>query len=301
MNLKYRALRNLKDLHWTNFVALTIAGTINAFGVMLFMYPVKLYDSGMSGVSMLLNQLTPETYTLSLFLVIFNVPIFIFGLKKQGFAFTVYSVFAVVIYSIASGCLSSSFPLDEVPESPLAGNDLLLCAIFGGTLSGIGSGLTIRSGGAIDGIDVLSVIFAKGLGLSLGSFVMIFNTILYVICGIIVGSWILPLYSIITYYIGSQVVDFVVEGLDRSKCALIVTNKADEISDALGETFHAGGTIVNAIGGYSKEQKQIIYFIINRFQINRLKKLVYEIDNTAFISLQDVSDIIKKQQITHKK
>ncbi len=301
MNLKYRALRSLKELHWTNFIALIIAGTVNAFGVMLFMYPVKLYDSGISGVSMLLNQLTPETYTLSLFLVIFNVPIFMFGLKKQGFAFTVYSVFAVVIYSVASGCLSGYFPLDEIPESPLAGTDLLLCAIFGGTLSGIGSGLTIRWGGAIDGIDVLSVIFAKGLGLSLGSFVMIFDTILYIICGIIVGSWILPLYSIVTYYIGSQVVDFVVEGLDRSKSAMIVTNKAEEISNALSEQFQASGTIINAIGGYSKEEKQIIYFVINHFQINKLKKLVYEIDKTAFISLYEVSDIIKKQQITHKK
>ena len=300
MNLKYRTLRNLKDLHWTNFVFLTIAGVINAFGVMLFMYPVKLYDSGMSGVSMLLNQLTPEIYTLSLFLVIFNVPIFIFGLKKQGFAFTVYSVFAVVIYSMASGFLTNFFPLDAMPESPFAGKDLLLCAIFGGTLSGIGSGLTIRSGGAIDGIDVLSVIFAKGLGLSLGSFVMIFDTILYVICGIIVGSWILPLYSIITYYIGSQVVDFVVEGLDRSKCAMIVTNNADKIADALSEEFHSSGTIINAIGGYSKEDKQIIYFIINHFQINKLKKLVYAIDKTAFISLHDVSDIIRKKQVTHK-
>ena len=285
MNLKYRALRNLKELHWTNFISLTIAGVVNAFGVMLFMYPVKLYDSGMSGVSMLLNQITPPEWTLSIFLVVFNFPIFLFGLKKQGFAFTVYSIFAVFIYSVASGFLTDFFPLNEIPESPLAGNDLLLCAIFGGTLSGIGSGLTIRSGGAIDGIDVLSVIFAKGLGLSLGSFVMIFDTILYIICGIIVGSWILPLYSIVTYYIGSQVVDFVVEGFDRSKCAMIVTTKADELSDALGRQFHSSGTIVKAIGGYSKEEKQIIYFIINHFQINKLKKLVYEIDKTAFISL----------------
>lgn len=299
MNLKFRLLRNLKEIHWLNFIPLTIAGTINAFGVMLFMYPVKLYDSGMSGVSMLLNQITPPELTLSIFLVLFNFPIFLFGLKKQGFAFTLYSIFAVFVYSVASGFLTDFFPLDTIPESPLAGTDLLLCAIFGGTLSGIGSGLTIRWGGAIDGIDVLSVIFAKSLGLSLGSFVMIFDTILYIICGIIVGSWILPLYSIITYYIGSQVVDFVVEGLDRSKSAMIVTNKAEEISNALSENFQASGTIINAIGGYTKEDKQIIYFVINHFQINKLKKIVYEIDKTAFISLYDVSDIIKKKQITH--
>ena len=301
MNLKYRLIRSMKDLHWKNFVLLTIAGVVNACGVMLFLYPVRLYDSGISGVSMLLNQLTPETYTLSLFLVLFNVPIFMFGLKKQGVAFTVYSIYAVFIYSVASGILTDIFPLDTIPESPLAGSDLLLCVIFGGVISGMGSGLTIRFGGAIDGIDVLSVIFAKGMGLSLGSFVMIFDTILYVICGLVVGNWILPLYSIVTYYIGSNTVDFVVEGLDRSKGAMIVTVKANEISDALGEHFHASGTIVNAIGGYSKEDKQIIYFIINRFQINNLKKIVYEIDKTAFISLYEVSDIIRRQQITHKK
>ena len=90
MNLKFRLLRNLKEIHWLNFIPLTIAGTINAFGVMLFMYPVKLYDSGMSGVSMLLNQITPPELTLSIFLVLFNFPVFLFGLKKQGFAFTLY-------------------------------------------------------------------------------------------------------------------------------------------------------------------------------------------------------------------
>ena len=294
MNLKYKVLRGWKELQFSHFVWLLIAGTINAFGVMLFLYPVKLYDSGISGVSMFLNQLTPPELTLSMFLFVLNVPIFLFGLKKQGVIFTVYSIFAVVVYSIASAIIPNYFEL-ETGASPLAETDLLLCAIFGGVLSGIGSGMTIRFGGAIDGIDVLSVIFAKGLGLSLGSFVMIFDTILYVICGLTINSWILPLYSILTYYIGSNTVDFVVEGLDRSKCAMIVTTKAGEISDALTENFESNGTIVNAIGGYSKEEKQIMYFIVNHFQINKLKRLVYEIDKNAFISLQDVSDIIKKQ------
>lgn len=294
MNLKYKTLKGLKEVQFKNFVFLLIAGTINAVGVMLFLYPVKLYDSGISGVSMLMNQITSPECTLSMFLVVFNVPIFLFGLKKQGMAFTFYSIFAVIVYSIVSGILPNFFEIENSGASPFAEKDLLLCAIFGGVLSGIGSGMTIRFGGAIDGIDVLSVIFAKGLGLSLGSFVMIFDTILYIVCGIIINSWILPLYSILTYYIGSQTVDFVVEGLDRSKCAMIVTNKADEITDAISEHFQSSGTIVNAIGGYSKEEKQIIYFIINHFQINKLKVLVYEIDKNAFISLQDVSDIIKK-------
>lgn len=286
----------MKEFDPKTFIALTVAGIINAFGVTIFLFPVKLYDSGISGLSMLLDQITPANLTLSLFLLVLNIPIFVFGFKKQGAAFTIYSIYTVGIYALMSYLIMNVLPIDVSFISPLAGSDLLLCAIFGGVISGIGSGLTIRFGGAIDGIDVLSVVFAKKIGLSIGTFVMIFNTVLYTVCGVTIKSWILPLYSIVTYYIGSRTVDFVVEGIDKSKCAMIVTTKANDISDALAEQFEASGTIVDAIGGYSKESKEIIYFIVNHFQINKLKKIVHSIDPTAFISLQDVSDIIKKKE-----
>lgn len=285
--------RELSSLSVKNFLMLALAGTINAFGVVLFLFPVKLYDSGVSGLSMLLDQVTPPYLTLSIFLVIINVPIFLFGSKKQGLTFTVYSAFAVAVYSFVSFLIMNVLPIDVSFVSPLAGSDLLLCAIFGGVISGIGSGLTIRFGGAIDGIDVLSVIFAKKIGISLGSFVLLFNTALYVICGIVIQSWILPLYSIVTYFVGSKTVDFVVEGISRSKCAMIVTTKAAEISEELAKNFQTSGTIVNAVGGYSKNNKEIIFFIINHFQINKLKTIVRSIDASAYITLQEVSDIIK--------
>ena len=286
--------KDLEELDPINFLILTVAGIINAFGVSLFLFPVKLYDSGISGLSMLLDQITPERFSMSVFLIILNVPIFLFGSKKQGISFTLYSLFTIVIYSLVSYLIMHVLPIDVNFVSPLAGTDLLLCAVFGGVISGIGSGLTIRFGGAIDGLDVLSVMFAKKIGISIGTFVMIFNTLLYIVCGIIIKSWILPLYSIVTYYVGSKTVDFIVEGFDRSMCAMIVTNKAKDISAALSENFKAGGTIVSATGGYSKEEKQIIYFIVNQFQINKLKKIVTDIDENAFISLQNVADIVRK-------
>ncbi len=291
---KNKVKAQLKELRPVNFLFLTVAGFVNAFGVTMFLYPVKLYDSGMSGTSMLIDQLTPEHFTLSLCLLLLNLPIFLFGLKRQGLVFTIYSLYAVGMYSFGSWLIMEVLPVDVNFVSPLAGRDLLLCAIYGGIISGVGSGLTIRFGGAIDGIDVLSVTFAKRMGLTLGSFVMIYNTSLYILCGIVISSWILPLYSIVTYYVGSKTVDFIVEGLDRAKCAMIVTTKANEISDALARSFQAAGTIVSATGGYSKSEKQILYFIVNRFQINRLRQLVFRIDDKAFISMQDVSDIIKR-------
>lgn len=285
-----------RELQPVNFLLLTVAGIINAFGVTLFLFPVKLYDSGISGLSMLLDQITPPALTLSVFLILLNFPIFLFGLRRQGLAFTVYSLFTIGVYSFVSFLIMNVLPIDVNFVSPLAGRDLLLCAVFGGVISGTGSGLTIRFGGAIDGLDVLSVIFAKKIGISLGTFVMIFNVLLYIVCGIVIQSWILPLYSIVTYYVGSKTVDFMAEGFDRSMCAMIVTNKAGEISQALSENFRAGGTIVSATGGYSKDEKQIIYFIVNHFQINRLKKIVTDIDSGAFISLQNVADIVRKTQ-----
>lgn len=290
-------LAEIKEIKPINFIFLLAAGIINAFGVTLFLFPVKLYDSGVSGLSMLLDQITPAYLNISFFLIVINFPIFIFGTKKQGINFTLYSLFTIGIYSLFSYLIMNVFPIDVSLVSPLAGEDLLLCAIFGGVISGVGSGLTIRFGGAIDGIDVLSVVFAKKIGISIGTFVMIFNLVLYIICGFVIGSFILPLYSIVTYFVGSKTVDFITDGFDRSKCAMIVTTKANEITDALKENFGSSGTIVNAVGGYTKENKQIVYFILNRFQMNKLKEIIREIDEKAFISFEEVSEISRNVEI----
>ena len=286
LKTQLRALRPL------SFALLLAAGIINAVGVTMFLAPVHLYDSGISGTSMLLWQLTPEAYTLSLFLLILNVPLFLFGLKKQGVVFTIYSIWAVFVYSAASFVITNVLPVDVSAASPFAGQDLLLCALFGGLISGIGSGMTIRFGGAIDGIEVMAVIFAKRLGLTVGTFVMIYNVLLYIATGILFRSWVLPLYSMVTYCAAIKAVDFIVEGLDKAKSAMIVTSRADEISEALSEAFGRGITHIGAKGYYSGADRTIIYFVVNRFQIGRLKAIVTELDPDAFLTISEVSDVL---------
>ena len=156
-----------------NILMLTVAGMVNAFGITVFLSPVNLYDSGISGTSMLLNQITPEFLTLSIFLVVLNIPLFLFGIKKQGLKFTLYAIYAVCIYSVSAWLITDVLPIDVSLSSPFAGTDLLLCALFGGVISGIGSGIAIRFGGAMDGIEVMAVIFAKRMGITVGTFVMI--------------------------------------------------------------------------------------------------------------------------------
>lgn len=280
----------LKMLRPVNFVILLAAGIINAIGVTLFLAPVHLYDSGISGTSMLLWQVTPDYLSLSFFLLVLNVPLFIFGLKKQGKLFTVYSLYAVAVYSVASYIITYVLPIDVSTASPIAGTDLLLCAIFGGLISGIGSGLTIRFGGAIDGVEVLAVIFAKKLGLTVGSFVMAYNVVLYIVTGALLKSFILPLYSVLAYAAAIKTVDFIVEGFDKAKSAMIITNKADEVSGALSEAFGHGITHIDAKGYYGGKEQTIIYFVVNRFQITRMKNVIHSIDENAFITISEVSE-----------
>ena len=284
-------MKNTQKPRITNLLMLTLAGIINAFGITLFMTPVKLYDSGISGTSMLLEQLTPAYLSLSLFLLVLNIPLFLVGLKKQGILFTFYAIYAVTIYSLFAWLITDVFPIDVSIASPLAGTDLLLCALFGGVISGIGSGLAIRYGGAMDGIEVMAVIFAKRIGLTVGTFVMIYNIVLYIICGIALKSWVLPLYSIVAYFAALKTIDYVVEGIDRDKCAIIITAHPQEICSVLTETFKSGMTRLEAKGGYSNLDKGMIFFVINRYQVVRMQDLVHSLDPTAYIIISEVADI----------
>lgn len=285
-----------KDLKPFNILMLTAAGIINAFGITLFLMPVKLYDSGISGTSMLLSQITPEWMSLSIFLILLNIPLFLYGLKKQGAAFTVSAIYTVIIYSVMSYLITNVLPIDVSIASPLAGTDLLLCALFGGVISGIGSGLAIRFGGAMDGIEVMAVIFAKRLGLSVGSFVMVYNIVLYIICGFSIESWILPLYSIVTYGAALKTVDYIVDGLQRSKAAMIVTSEPDEICQKLMSEFGCGITLIDAKGGFSGTERKVLYFVVNRFQVMKMKNIVHAIDPLAYITLSEVADIFSVHQ-----
>ncbi len=291
--MKKKILGAFKSLRPMNFLMLTVAGCINAFGIVYFLSPVELYDSGISGTSMFLSQITPEWMSLSIFLLILNIPLFVYGLKKQGITFTVYAIYTVFIYSLAAWIMTDVLPIDVSISSPLAGTDLLLCALFGGIISGLGSGLAIRFEGAMDGIEVMAVIFAKRIGITVGTFVMIYNIILYIVCGIVTNSWIRPLYSIVAYIAALKTVDYVVEGIDRAKCAMIVTTAPDEICRALSEEFGTGMTKVSAVGGFSNVPKTIVYFVVNRFQVTKTRTIIHKIDKNAYITISEIADVFK--------
>ena len=289
--MKQNFVNVMRGLSWKSFLGLTAAGIINAIGVTVFIAPVQLYDSGISGTSILLSQLTPPELSLSVFLILLNIPLFLYGLKRQGAVFTVYAIYAVAVYSGVAWLITDVLPVDVSVASPLAGQDLLLCALFGGLISGLGSGLAIRFGGAMDGIEVMAVIFAKPLGLTVGNFVLVYNVVLYIICGVVLQSWILPLYSIVTYAAALKSVDFIVEGLDRAKAAMIITVNPEAVCAALSAEFGSGITTMQAVGYYSQTPRTLVSMVVNRFQVGRMKQLVHDNDPFAYISISEVADV----------
>lgn len=280
----------LKSLRYSNFIFLTLAGVVNAVGVTLMLAPAGMYDGGFSGTSILLSQLTP--LSMSLYLIILNVPFFLFGLKKLGAPFIVYSLYTVAVYSVFSYLFQSVLPIDFSNGSPIAGNDLLLCSVFGGIISGIGSGTTIRFGGAIDGVEVTAVVFAKKIGMTVGSFVMSYNVILYIVAGIVTKGWVAPLYSIVAYTVGLKAVDFIIDGFDKAKSAFIITDRHNEVADALTKEFGRGVTSIDATGHFSQSSKTVLFCVVNRFEVGKLKSIVSQIDSSAFLVINDVTDTL---------
>ena len=271
------------------YSALTIAGIVNAFGVTLFLLPVKLLDSGFSGTSLFLSHFA---LSLSVWLLILNVPVYLLAYKKLGWQMLSRSLWAIAMYSLFSFVFQTVFPslTADSPSSPIAGTDLLLCALFGGLISGIGSGLTIRFGGAIDGVEVLSLLFAKKLNLTVGTFVMIFNVLIYIASGIAFSSWELPLYSVISYGVGLKAVDFIVDGLDKGKAVTIITEHPEEMLKKISGYFGRGITVFDAKGYYSDQGKKVLYVVVNRFEIARLKSIVATADPNAFVAIAEITD-----------
>ncbi|MBQ9729497.1 MAG: YitT family protein, partial [Clostridia bacterium] len=185
--------------------------------------------------------------------------------------------------------------------SPVVGSDVVLASIFGGLLSGIGSGLVIKCGGALDGVEVMALLFSKRLGMSVGAFVMAYNAVLFIIAALIFSSWVLPLYSLIAYFVGLKTIDFIVEGFEKGKAALIITENDSVLASAISEQLKRGVTIMDAIGYYSGEGKKMLYVVVNRFEIARLKVLVTELDEKAFVSIIEVSEILGTGKMYRRK
>lgn len=278
----------------TNFIfkiILLIFGSfIVAIALEIFLLPNKIIDGGVIGISMMVSYITKLNLGMLIFCI--NIPFIFMALKILGKKFVFNTAFATFILAIATNIVSHFNPITE---------DLLLATVFGGIVLGFGVGLILRNNASLDGTEITSILISKKYKFtSVGKLLMTINLFIYSGAGFLFG-WDRAFYSILTYYIASKVIDVVLEGLDKAKSVRIVSDYSHDIGNVIMKELDVSVTYVKAQGGYSKQEKILTFCVVNKFDMPKLKELVYDIDPKAFIVAEDVHEVegakFKKSEI----
>lgn len=271
-----------------NIVLIQIGAFLTAFALEGILVPNTILDGGVVGISIIASRLSG--LSLGLFVVILNIPFFLLGLRNLGKRFVVSALYAILSLSLWLAFFQSFAPVTK---------DLFLATIFGGMVLGLGVGLIIRNGGCLDGTEVISILLNKKIPFSVGEIILFFNIFIFAAAGFFFGLS-SALYSAVTYMIAYKAIDLVVEGIDESKSVFIVSALTDEISRAIMEKLNGGVTILRGMGGYSKQERNIVYVIVRRIEVAKIKEMVKQIDPYAFITIQNVHEVIATKRKTNR-
>ncbi|APH06109.1 YitT family protein [Bacillus weihaiensis] len=256
-----------------------IGALLMAVGLEIFLVPNQVIDGGIVGISIILSHLLG--WQLGLFIFLLNIPFFFIGYKQIGKTFAVSTLFGITILSIATALLH---PVPAFTE------DLLLATVFGGIILGIGVGIVIRYGGSLDGTEILAILANKKLPFSVGETIMFFNIFILGSAGFVFG-WNRAMYSLIAYFVAFKTIDVVIQGLDESKSAWIISENYREIGDAIIARLGRGVTYLNGEGAYTGDDKKVIFCIITRLEEAKLKSIVEEHDTSAFLAVANISEV----------
>ncbi len=265
-------------------VILILLGMFSAgFGLKGFLLPNGFIDGGVIGISLLTEALTP--FSLPILIVVINAPFILLGYIQLGKTFAIKSIFAIAGLAIVVA----------VFNFPIITYDKLLIAVFGGFFLGGGIGLAVRGGGVIDGTEVLAIYLSRKTGQTIGDFILVFNIIIFATAAYLLSIEI-ALYSILTYLAASKTVDFVIEGVEEYIGVTIISEKCDQIRIMIIEKLGRGVTIYNGKRGYGKrgdtlKATDIIFSVITRLEIAKLKYEIQIIDPNAFIIMNSIKDL----------
>ncbi|MCB7070972.1 YitT family protein [Caldibacillus sp. 210928-DFI.2.22] len=279
MSDRYQEKNPFKEI-FQNYIFITIGAIIFAYGLETFLVPNQVIDGGVVGISLILDELiVPIPF--SIFLVVLNIPFLFIGYKQIGKSFAFQSLYGIILASIFTELFHHVEPITDDP---------LLAAIFGGIVLGVGVGTVLRNNGALDGTEILATLISSKTSFSVGQVVMIFNIFILGSAGF-VFSIDSTFYSLIAYFIAFKVIDIVIVGMNESKSVLIVSDKYKEIGEALLNRLGRTVTYFTGEGGYSGEEKKVIYCVITRLEEAKLKTIVRYFDPNAFLAMSDVSDV----------
>lgn len=254
---------------------------ISAVGINAFIIPHKLLSGGVSGIAILLQYLFKVPS--GVFVLLLNIPIFLYGKKEVDKEFAILSVFGVAFFSLF---LTMTKGIREYINI----NDILLSCIYGGVLNGIGVGIALKNKGSMGGTDIIAVSTKKKLGINISTLSFGIN-IFVVILGSLLSSVQTALYTLISMYVSSKMLDKTLKGLNNEKMLLIVTDKVDEVSDYIINDIHRGVTYLYGEGAYTNNEKKVMYCIVTLNQLEKVKAKILGIDKRAFITVLDASEV----------
>lgn len=275
-------------IHLISFIGITIGAMLSAFSIQTFLSPNMILDGGVIGISMIVSKIT--SLPLSIFTIILNIPFLLIGYKNLGKKFLIKAVYAMLIFS----CFLTMFSnVNELTD------DILLATIYGGIILGIGVGLVIRSGGCLDGTESVAIIINKNTSFSTGQIIMLFNIFIYLTAGVLFGLD-KALYSLLMYFITFKIIDLVSEGLEQAKAAMIITEQGSQIAKEIYNKLGRTATLIEG-NGLVSGKKDILYCVLTRMEISQLRTIVNSKDETAFVTITEVSEIIGDHIKSNKK
>ncbi|EUJ51229.1 hypothetical protein PROCOU_04004 [Listeria rocourtiae FSL F6-920] len=268
---------------------ITLGAILMGVGLELFLVNNRILDGGIVGVSIIISQLTPAP--LGVLIFVLNLPFFIIGYRKIGKSFALFTLYGIAVMSVVTLILHDLEPVTD---------DLLLATVFGGVTLGLGVGIVIRNGGALDGTEIVSIIINGKSPFSTGQIIMAINIVIFLVAGL-VFNWDRAMYSLITYFLAYKVIDIVISGLDESKSAFIISHHYEKIGAEIIDQLGKGVTYIDATGGYSGDIKKVVFVIISRFEEPKLISILDDIDPGAFLAVGNNMSEIRGGKLMNKK
>ena len=263
------------------YFQLCIGAVIAATGLELFLIPNNVIDGGVVGLAIMSAHITNLPF--GILLIVINIPFLYLGYKQIGKSFALSTIIAVCFLSFWSDEVFA--PMERVTSDPF------LAAIFGGIIDGLGVGLIMRAGGSLDGTEIVALIADKRSVFSTGEVLMFINLFILSGAGLLFG-WDKAMYSLFAYYVIAKMIDVTIKGLDESYGVMIVTNEPEELTSALNDRLGRGVTLLYGEGGYTHQQKKVLYCVVTRLEVDKLKEIVHDKDENAFVTINVVHDIV---------
>lgn len=264
---------------WRRSILIFLGSSLVSVALELFLVPNNIIDGGIVGISIILSYLAK--LPVGVFLILLNLPFLFLGYKQIGKTFAYSTLFGVVVMSAGTSLLHPVPPITIEP---------LLAAVFGGIVLGVGVGLIIRSGGSLDGTEIVAILFSRKIPFSVGEVVMFFNLFILGSAGFVFG-WDNAMYSLIAYYIAFKMIDLTIEGFEESKSVWIISDRYRDIGDALIDRLGRGVTYLHGEGGFTGDGKKVIFCVITRLEEAKLKSIVEGHDPHAFLAVGNIHDV----------